>query len=80
MELTATNVITMEELIKQIDKTQDLKASVDLNSRIQAEVGLMINQLIKLQTLNSMAASEGKLDQIQVKALMDATNNLRIRK
>ena len=40
-----------ERLLVEIDRTPDLKASTDLQSRIQAENGLTLNELVRLQAM-----------------------------
>ena len=51
IDSTATNVDNIEALIAEIDRTADLKHSLDLNSRIQAETALIANQLLHIQSL-----------------------------
>ena len=51
IDSTATNVDNIEALIAEIDRTADLKHSLDLNSRIQAEAALIANQLLHIQSL-----------------------------
>ncbi len=51
---TVTRVNTM---IAQIDTTPDLKASVDLNTRVQLENTMLLTELIRLQS--SQANAEG---------------------
>jgi type IV secretion system protein VirB5 len=48
---TTPRVSTYEALLKQVDATTDLKASIDLQSRINAENGLAINELVRLNSL-----------------------------
>jgi len=47
----ARRIVTYEALLRAIDQTQDLKASADLASRIDAENGLVLNELVRLQSL-----------------------------
>jgi type IV secretion system protein VirB5 len=42
-------VESYERFLVEIDRTPDLKASTDLQSRIQAENGLTLNELVRLQ-------------------------------
>ena len=55
--ISAANVETLEALIAAIDGTADLKHSVDLNSRIQAEAALIANQLLHIQSLQLRRAA-----------------------
>jgi type IV secretion system protein VirB5 len=48
---SARRVESYERLLVEIDRTADLKASTDLQSRIQAENGLTLNELVRLQAL-----------------------------
>lgn len=45
----------IESLIGSIDGTPDLKASVDLNTRMQGQVALLLNELVMLQALQLRA-------------------------
>ena len=45
----------VEELIGAIDNTQDLKASVDLNTRMQGQVALLLNEMLTLQAMQLRA-------------------------
>lgn len=42
---------TYETLLGELDKTEDLKASVDLQSRIAAENGIALNELMRLNAI-----------------------------
>lgn len=44
-------IATYESLLRQLDTTTDLKASVDLQSRIAAENGMILNDLLRLNTI-----------------------------
>ena len=54
-------VETIEEFIDQIDSTSDIKASSDLQNRILAENGLLINQLLSLKAHEMSADAERNL-------------------
>ena len=47
----------VNQLINEIDKTADLKASVDLNTRVLTEISQQLNDLIRLQA--SLAQAQG---------------------
>ena len=40
----------VNSLVDQIDNTADLKASVDFNTRVNAEVAVLILELIRVQS------------------------------
>lgn len=42
---------TYETLMTELDKTPDLKASIDLQARIMAENGMVLNELMRLQAI-----------------------------
>lgn len=42
---------TYENMLEELNSTTDLKASVDLQSRIAAENGMILNELIRLQAM-----------------------------
>ncbi len=56
----ANRTETYDTLLSELDNTEDLKASIDLNARIAAENGMAINELTRLQAM-----------QIQQRAAMD---------
>ena len=47
----STRIETYEDLLEELNNTTDLKASVDLQARITAENGMILNELIRLQAL-----------------------------
>jgi len=47
----APRTTTYETLLQQVDTTTDLKSSVDLQSRIAAENGLTMNELLRMNTV-----------------------------
>lgn len=46
-------VTRVNSLVDQIDSTDDLKASIDFNTRVQAEVGVLILELIRVQAASA---------------------------
>ena len=68
-------ITTYETLLKQVDTTTDLKASVDLQSRISAENGLTLNELLRLNAIQiQQKAAE---DNQQLTALRQASTDNR---
>lgn len=64
-------IATYESFLKQLDTTTDLKASVDLQSRIAAENGMVLNDLLRL---NSIAIQQKAAeDNRQLMALRQAS-------
>lgn len=53
-------ISTYESLLDELDNTTDLKASIDLQARISAENGLVLNELMRLNAI-----------QIQQRAVLD---------
>lgn len=49
-------VTRVNSLVDQIDSTSDLKASVDFNTRVNAEVAVLILELIRVQSAATNAA------------------------
>jgi type IV secretion system protein VirB5 len=78
VEVSANNLQTAEELIDQIDTTEDLKASLDLNSRILGEVLIQLNQQIKMQGTSEISKQEGTASQLQKQKLMMARYNIEV--
>ena len=56
----STRIDSYENMLEELNNTTDLKASVDLQARIAAENGMILNELIRLQAM-----------QIQQKAASD---------
>lgn len=48
---SSERLATIEGLMGAIDGTPDLKASVDLNTRMQAQVALLLNEMLTVQAL-----------------------------
>ena len=49
---SSERLAAIEGLIGAIDGTPDLKASVDLNTRMQAQVALLLNEMLTVQALH----------------------------
>lgn len=47
----STRIEAYENMLEELNSTTDLKASVDLQSRIAAENGMILNELIRLQAM-----------------------------
>lgn len=58
----AARFAKLEELINKIDETEDLKAAVDLNSRITAEMVMLENERQKLESLAGINQAQQQLD------------------
>lgn len=69
---SANNIQTAEALIAQIDETEDLKASLDLNSRILGELLIQLNQQIKLDSTIHAAQAESEVADEELKKLNKA--------
>lgn len=48
---TAHQTKTYEHLLDELNKTTDLKSSIDLQSRISAENGIVLNELVRLKSI-----------------------------
>lgn len=53
----------LQDLMGQIDSAQDMKAISDLQARLQVETGMLMNELIKLQSMNAMIAKRDSLQE-----------------
>ena len=51
IEMGQQNISNIETMINEIDTATDLKHSIDLNSRIQAEAAMITNQLLHITAL-----------------------------
>lgn len=59
----------IKELIQKIDETDDIKAAIDLNSRISAEMVMLENERHKLESLAAINESQQQLDEIRASQL-----------
>lgn len=53
---TTRRVATYETFLDELDRTEDVKASIDLAGRIAAENGIAANELLRLQAINLQLA------------------------
>ena len=51
----------IQSLMDQIDTAQDAKAAADLNNRIASENAMLMNEMIKLQSMNAMLAQQQQM-------------------
>ncbi len=47
----SNRIVTYESLLEELNNTTDLKASVDLQARISAENGMILNELMRLNAI-----------------------------
>lgn len=74
---TDKNISTMEQLILEIDKTEDLKGSIDLQSRMIGEVGLILIQQNRLMATVNMSSSNEELMNIEKRKIFLKLNTLK---
>jgi type IV secretion system protein VirB5 len=60
----AQRVVVYEQLMSAIERTPDLKASTDLVSRLLAENGLTMNELVRLQALSVSAGANANAGEL----------------
>lgn len=72
------HLVTIESLIGEINNTTDLKASVDLNSRIVAQNALLINDLLRVNAASSNFQAESLLAERQAQSLSAGYNNMSV--
>ena len=53
----------LQNLMGQINSTTDMKGIAELQARIEAENGMLINDLIKLQSMNALIVQNEKVQQ-----------------
>lgn len=61
---TADRRNTYEKFLQEIDKTPDLKASTDLNARIAAENGLLMNEIIRIMAADLNQSASSKMQEL----------------
>lgn len=54
-------VARLNDLANQVDSASDLKAVADLQARISIENGMLMNELIKLQSMNAMVENQRRV-------------------
>jgi len=64
-EVAAQRNLTIEALQEELDKTTDLKASIDLQSRILIEQSYINNELVRLQALALQGQADEKAAQFE---------------
>ena len=67
---------SVHELSAKIDKTENTKSAIDLNSRLVAEIAYIQLQTLKLQTLISQQTSQVGANQIAKRSDMASFNRL----
>lgn len=77
LETAEIHLDTVEGLISEIDSTKDLKASVDLNTRMVGEMVLQLNHFIRLYTTNELVPSEKEMIDREMRELMNSANDLK---
>lgn len=55
----------LQNLMGEINSAQDMKAISDLQARLQVETGMLMNELIKLQSMNAMIAKRDSIEESQ---------------
>lgn len=65
----------LQELSKQIEKTENTKSAVDLNSRLVTEVAFIQLMSLRLQTLMSQQIAQESLTELQDRGEMAAFNH-----
>lgn len=55
----------LRTLTEKIDDTGDVKAAIDLNSRIQMEVAMLLNEAQKMQALTNINESQQQLNEVK---------------
>jgi len=65
---------TLQKLSKQIDKTDNTKGAIDLNSRLMTEMGFIQLMNLRLQTLISQQLSQDSLNELSDRAEMARFN------
>lgn len=53
----------LQSLMGEINSAQDMKAISDLQARLQVETGMLMNELIKLQSMNAMIAKRDSIEE-----------------
>src|SRR5699024_1905163 len=71
---TAERFAKLQDLMEKIDDTNDIKASVDLNSRINAEMAMLLNEQMKLHALAEINTSQQKLEDIKTRQMVTEHN------
>lgn len=52
----------LDELADAIEEAEDAKAIWDLQARVSIENGMLLNELIRLQSMNAMVANQHRID------------------
>ncbi len=60
----ASRMQTYETLLQELNDTQDLKSSIDLQARISAENGFILSEIMRLQTIQMQQTASNDNEQI----------------
>jgi len=71
---TAERFAKLKELMQKIDDTEDVKAAIDLNSRIQAEMAMLLNEQMKLNSLAQLNVSQQQLQEVKTNQMRTEHN------
>ena len=66
----------LQKLSQQIEKTENTKGAIDLNSRLVTEIGFIQLMQLRLQTLVSQQLSQDSLSELSDRAEMAKFNHL----
>jgi len=66
----------LQKLSKQIEKTENTKGAIDLNSRLITEIGFIQLMNLRLQTLVSQQLSQDSLSELSDRAEMAKFNRV----
>ena len=71
------HMATLHKLSKQIEKTDNTKGAIDLNSRLVTELAFIQLMSLRLQTLMNQQVSQESLSELQDRAEMARFNSLK---
>ena len=60
----ASHMQTYETLLEELNNTQDLKSSIDLQARVSAENGFIMSEIMRLQTIQMQQTSANDNEQL----------------
>ena len=65
---TTQRITNMEDLSDEIDSANDLKAAIDLQNRINIEQGILMAELIRLNSASHINDTEQRMDELNRRA------------
>lgn len=72
------NLKNVESLMEELNRAEDMKGSMDLNTRVLAETAMLTNMLLKMQAMSALNPAESTLVDLQKQKIYKSRDNINI--